>query len=354
MRRLFVMAVAAVLWCVSTGRAEAQCSNGIEAWIYGELSGTGGNTSGEANTKTKPGYPGCFQGRWQTELWFHGTTFTPSCFYGAAWNGYACVALSPNVEPSYAALAGIYRQRYGCLELRSKHWNVLTASPWVLVHQDMSLACGGEPPPPPDEYCEYVWSEEFQTWECNSPILLPVGNSRVKRADYNLTSVDDGVVFDLDGDGLAEQTAWTRQNTDVGFLALDRNDNGIIDNGKELFGDSTHANARNGFAALKVDAGPNRGHIDDTSPLYEKLVIWVDRNHNGISEQEEIEPFSKYYTEIGLSYEIDTMKDRHGNAFYFKGNATVRTGIGRNRPRNRQEELPRVIDVYDVYFVTRR
>ena len=41
--------------------------------------------------------------------------------------------------------------------------------------------------------------------------------------------------FDLDKNGFAEKTAWI--GTEDGFLALDRNGNGIIDNGGELFGD---------------------------------------------------------------------------------------------------------------------
>src|ERR1700752_4159682 len=49
---------------------------------------------------------------------------------------------------------------------------------------------------------------------------------------YQLTDSANGVRFDIDGDGVEEQISWTAANSGLGFLALDRNGNGRIDNGK--------------------------------------------------------------------------------------------------------------------------
>jgi hypothetical protein len=331
-------------------------------FIYNITNGTEPDVPGhiwaEATTKTKQGFEGCFSGFWRTELWFNGSALVPNCYYGAQWNGQACVNNSASVSTSYSALTAIHLSRYGCLTTQSRHYNIAIDNTWTLIdHLYGGYACGGNPPPPPQEleYCQPEYDFEMGDYYCVSPILLSVTGRAVARGEYELTNVANGVYFDLDGDGRLDQTSWTSPGGQVGFLALDRNDNGVIDDGKELFGNHTHVGASNGFAALAQDARPHSiTHIDNTHPLYEKLLIWVDRNHNGVSEAPEIEKFSKYYTNILLSYGSSPTKDQHGNGFYFDGEATLRTAPGVNNPKSRQEEVSRIIAVYDVWFVTRR
>jgi hypothetical protein len=69
-----------------------------------------------------------------------------------------------------------------------------------------------------------------------SPIIINLRNDKL---DLRLTSAVDGVPFDLDGDGALEQVSWTAPGSAVAFLVLDRNGNGIIDDGSELFGTAT-------------------------------------------------------------------------------------------------------------------
>lgn len=83
----------------------------------------------------------------------------------------------------------------------------------------------------------------------------------------SLTSAEDGILFDINGDGAMERSAFVR-GSDV-FLAYDRNGNGLIDSGKELFGDQN--GAVNGFAELaKFDSDAN-GLIDSRDAVYSNL-----------------------------------------------------------------------------------
>ena len=106
--------------------------------------------------------------------------------------------------------------------------------------------------------------------EPNCPIVLDLGQH-----GWRFTSAGEGVMFDMDGKGLRDWIAWTDPTSEDGFLAWDRNLNGVIDSGRELFGDSTvqpPSEAPNGFLALawldQVDSGGNGdGLISDLDGL---------------------------------------------------------------------------------------
>jgi hypothetical protein len=94
-------------------------------------------------------------------------------------------------------------------------------------------------------------------WDCvTSPILINLANNGYGR----LTSPADGVWFDLTARGSAVRTAWTTADSAMGFLVWDRNNNGTIDDGSELFGNATRRQdgsiAANGFDALRGDVPP--------------------------------------------------------------------------------------------------
>lgn len=74
--------------------------------------------------------------------------------------------------------------------------------------------------------------------------------------------------FDLDSNGKAEQISALRPGS--GFLALDLNNDGIINNGSELFGPTTGS----GFGELAKYDEDNNGWIDENDPIYNKLRIW--------------------------------------------------------------------------------
>src|SRR5438105_10477942 len=128
------------------------------------------------------------------------------------------------------------------------------------------------PPPPPQEdsviACsnlgvDYYWNGFECIYTPGSPILIDVGGK-----GYRLTSVDDGVLFDIDGDGTREQVSWTARGAENAFLAIDRNGNGRIDDGTELFGTATPvlngaSTAANGFEALRFYQVGGVADIDD-------------------------------------------------------------------------------------------
>ena len=157
----------------------------------------------------------------------------------------------------------------------------------------------------------------------------------------------------LDVDGTAEQTAWTAAGDRLAFLAMDRNGNGTIDNGSELFGNKTTPTDHNGFEALATLSGNRgrKGYIDAEDALYAKLLLWVDANHNGVSEPEELTPFSALYARIGIGYSPHQRRDGFGNEFRYRGWAELRTKPGKNQSANAAEHQLRQRDIYDIVFV---
>ncbi len=168
------------------------------------------------------------------------------------------------------------------------------------------------------------------------PLILDLGDD-----GFDITTKADGTYFDLDANGFAERMNWT--STD-GILAIDLNGNGMIDDGREVFGDNHllwdgtipegsadweknvrpllastsnsgggslgggsssstsrleiyQKEAANGFEAL-AQYDKNGDHvIDKKDSVFDRLKIWVDANKDGISQAEEL----KTLEEMGIS-----------------------------------------------------
>ncbi len=177
----------------------------------------------------------------------------------------------------------------------------------------------------------------------NCPLIVDTG-----RNGYKLTSVENGVRFDLNADGVPEQVAWTRRDSDDAFLALDRNGNGRIDDGTELFGNHTPAGpdqpdvtTPNGFEALKfvetlVYGQSERNEvITSRDAVFSRLVLWRDLNHNGISEPDELQPVSESGLEaISTEYKNSKRVDKNGNEF--RQRSRVKWSDGQYRPHVRR------------------
>jgi len=188
-----------------------------------------------------------------------------------------------------------------------------------------------------------------------SPIIISTGTN----SKYKLTSAQDGVLFDLDGDGIPERTAWTEADSDVSFLALDRDGDGRITSGKELFGNFTVPGASNGFKALQrlameTNGGILRGSVTSEDPIFEHLLLWNDANHNGVSEPWELRPASSVLSAIGLGYQSAPRRDGSGNRFRYRGWVHLRTAPGQNPALNGEDNRLRSRYIWDVLFAVSR
>lgn len=147
---------------------------------------------------------------------------------------------------------------------------------------------GGITPDNPDTCPDFVFADQ----QCD-PLLLDLGQDGIQ-----LGPKGAGVLFDIDADGILEYSQWVRQGGDEAFLILDRNGNGIVDGGAELFGNGTQLvlegrRAPNGFVALAQfdDAsigGNDDGYITDDDVVWSSLALWVDSNADGISTSDEM------------------------------------------------------------------
>ena len=182
-------------------------------------------------------------------------------------------------------------------------------------------------------------SDQRSEERCVPPLADAVSSSPLPQTpiiisltgQYDLTSVSEGVRFDINADAHREQVAWTAPNSDLAFLAQDRNGNGLIDSGAELFGEytllSNGTNAGNGFNALADLDGNLDGRVDSADPSWQTLLLWFDRDHDGVSTPEELLAIgSSDVMAVSTLYRWTGRKDKFGNEFRYKGEVELSNG----------------------------
>jgi hypothetical protein len=173
-----------------------------------------------------------------------------------------------------------------------------------------------------------------------SPILISLTGKA-----YNLTSADAGVSFDLDASGTLDQVAWTSAGSEIGFLAIDSNGDGVIDDGSELFGTATSlpdgSVPLNGWEALIAFDSNHDGKISNLDAVWPSLLLWTDSNHDGFSQTIELTNIVDSGIDyISLDYHHTGLVDQYGNEFRYKSKARIHSPDGKARLQN----------IYDVWL----
>lgn len=333
-----------------------------------DISGQAGGTDwlnvegyARAGNETPAGYdityyhPSCNAVAVRVRVWSPAGTDSVECYEGWQEPGGTCFQDSEvEVEPETKADLGAYSA--------ANYYNIATAYGQVWywsdpnefgipqnAHESMSLQDSidlGDPPHDPVEGGDA--GDCFNPdHDCPmDPIVIPTG----KGNRYELTDAENGVMFDGNGDGVKERVGWTAAGAPLAFLALDRNENGTIDSGAELLGNATIEGAANGFIALTKLVGRKQAAVTKADPLFAKLLLWTDSNHDGVSQPNELAPFSSLYSEISLGYTGFSRRDGHGNLFKYRG-SVVEKYDEEPKHLSLDKRMGKTRYIYDVIFV---
>jgi hypothetical protein len=174
----------------------------------------------------------------------------------------------------------------------------------------------------------YFWVEGL--CECRStPLLIAFGSTWVGA----LTSAERGAPFRLSPGGVVERVAWPRQSqTRAGWLARDRNGNGTIDDGSELYGTATiqivaPGELRHGFKALAVEDSNGDSVVDPQDSAYNDIRVWFDLDLDGQSQEGELRSLAELgVIQLKLRHESVREFDAGLNLCIFEGRGVQQIG----------------------------
>ena len=156
-----------------------------------------------------------------------------------------------------------------------------------------------------------------------SPIVIDLNGDGVQT-----TTLEEGVQFDLDASGSAQQVAWIDRND--GLLVLDLNGNGTIDNGSEMFGNHTQlangSKAADGWQALEQYDSNGDRVISALDDIFSQLQVWVDANSDGVTGEGELFSLQDLgIKDIGLDHD-GSQTVQNGNLLSGMAHATTDNG----------------------------
>lgn len=149
-----------------------------------------------------------------------------------------------------------------------------------------------------------------------SPIVI-----HLERDLPRFSSAERGVMFDIYATGTELQTAWPLESAETGWLVLDRNGNGAIDDGGELFGNhtklTTGAQASDGYEALaELDANGD-GWVDASDPGFGRLRLWRDTRRDGRTAPGELSPLAAVgVARLSTDAHVSKKVDKWGNGYH--------------------------------------
>ena len=161
------------------------------------------------------------------------------------------------------------------------------------------------------------------------PLVFDLGGDGITTVSLE----ESNAFFDLDNNGFAEKTSWV--GVKEGLLAYDKNGDGVINGGNELFGDRTLMKdgktlASSGFAALTEYDDNKDGKIDSNDVIYALLRIWQDADGDGIASAGELRRLVDLgIVSIGLSYSNTGVTDSANNIQVRTGTFTLADGSSR-------------------------
>ena len=191
-------------------------------------------------------------------------------------------------------------------------------------------------------YSNFFDSAKNWVWP-RDPIILDLDGDGLETV-----GLASNVYFDHDGDGVLTKTGWAGAND--ALLVWDRNGNGTIDTGAELFGDFTPLPdgtlAPNGFAALAALDANGDGVIDASDPAFHELKLWRDTSQDGQTGAGELITLADAgIVSLNLAHTLKNQNLANGNQLTREGSFTRLDGT-----TGGMGEFKLALDTFDTKF----